>query len=148
MLRLRQSRRVTRHALYAFVWAVTLLPYLHTVGHRNDHLHVGGALVRLDDSLAAHNHPHPHPHTSQALGFPARAPMACIQVASSTDETPDPTHGEGAIEHCAVAALPGAIVIFPEPARPLEPLPQLCNPAAPVPVACDSPRLTRGPPLS
>ncbi len=56
LLRLRRSSGLVRFALQAFVFAITVLPYLHTVNHRDDHEHVDGGIVHRHQDAPSGDH--------------------------------------------------------------------------------------------
>jgi hypothetical protein len=132
---MRRGRSKAGLVLGAFSAALTVLPWLHTLHHRDDHVHVDGAIVFLD-----HGHDHDHD-------------------ADHDDETDDDSgppgfdhpahhgpHGRGALAHGSAFILAGAVYLFPTPAVALEATPDPASPDQPPPAARPSPRVTRGPP--
>jgi hypothetical protein len=127
-------RSTTGLVLGAFSAALTVLPWLHTLHHRDDHVHVDGAIVFLAD---AHKHDHePEDGDDDGSGPPGFDHPAHHGA-----------HGRGALAHGAAFILGGVVYLFPAPAVALERLPLQPPPEAPAPAAHRSPRVTRGPPL-
>jgi len=134
---MRRGRCTTGLVLGAFSAALTVLPWLHTLHHRDDHVHVDGAIV-----FVGHEHEHEHEH-----------------VYEHEDEEEDDSgppgfdhpahhgpHGRGALAHGSAFILAGVVYLFPAPAAALEPPPTPSLPAPPPLAAHRSPRVTRGPP--
>ena len=124
--------------LGAFSAALTVLPWLHTLHHRDDHVHVDGAIIYLH---GAHEH-------EQAQGHEDEHEDEDEDDASPGFDHPahHGQHGRGALAHGSAFILAGAIFVLPPPAadleRPLPPPP----PDRPDLAEQRSPRVTRGPP--
>jgi hypothetical protein len=115
--------------LGAFSAALTVLPWLHTLHHRDDHVHVDGAIVYLDD--------HEHAHEDEEEDTP---------YAGFDHPAHHAQHGRGALAHGSAFILAGAVFLLPPPAVALERLPPPPPPEQPAPAEQRSPRVTRGPP--
>jgi hypothetical protein len=119
--------------LGTFSSALTILPCLHTLNHRDDHVHVDGAIV-----LVGHDHYHDHRH-HEHVG---------VDDGEEDDEDdhedgggaqpgvdhPDHHHGphaRGALAHGAAFILANAIYVLPPPALALERLPVPSLPDSP-----------------
>ena len=141
-----RGRCLSTLVLGAFSSALTLLPWLHTLDHRDDHVHVEGAIVFLghdhDDDDHEHadehehgdEHEHEHEDDDETGGWDHPAHHA--------------PHGRGALAHGSAFILAGAVFLFPAPAVLLERLPQPPRPEPPALTAQHTPRLTRGPPAA
>jgi len=128
-----RSRHTASFVLGAFSAALTVLPWLHTLHHRDDHVHVDGAIVFLD-------HDHDHDHHPDADDDDDDASPGFDHPAHHG------SHGRGALAHGAAFILAGAIFILPSPAVDLEPPAPPPSPDHPALAEQRSPRLTRGPP--
>jgi hypothetical protein len=118
-----RRRAAATLVLGAFSAALTVLPWLHTLHHRDDHIHVDGAIVFLD-----HDGDDDVDEDADAPGFD------------------HPAHGRGALAHGSAFILAGAFFILPPPAAVLErPLPPP-RPDRPDLADQRSSRVTRGPP--
>jgi hypothetical protein len=129
---MRRGRNLAGLVLAAFSSALTVLPWMHTLHHRDDHVHVDGAIVFLD-----HGDEHEHEHENQdadegAPGFDHPAHHGA--------------HGRGALAHGAAFILAGTIFLFPPPGVALERLPPSAPPHEPTLASQHTPRVTRGPP--
>jgi hypothetical protein len=131
---MRRGRYPAGLVLAAFGGALTVLPWMHTLHHRDDHVHVDGAIVFLD---RGRGHGQEHDHAGD----------------EDEDEDEDgspgfdhPAHGRGALAHGAAFILAGAIFLFPPPGIALEGLPLPPPPATPALTPQRGTRLTRGPP--
>ncbi|HMF43859.1 MAG TPA: hypothetical protein VKQ32_24460 [Polyangia bacterium] len=130
---MRRRRHISGLVLGAFSAALTVLPWLHTLHHRDDHIHVDGAIVYLhhepgndhgddeDDDDASPGFDHPAHHGS---------------------------HGRGALAHGSGFIMAGAIFIVPPPAVSLERPAPVLSPTRPTLALLRAPRLTRGPPAT
>lgn len=127
--------------LGAFGSALTLLPWLHTLDHRDDHVHVDGAIVYLQDD---HDDDHDH-HTDDHDHHTDDAEHADESAGFDHPEHHGP-HARGALAHGAAFILAGAIFLFPPPSAALERLPRQPRPEQPALVQRRSSRVTRGPP--
>jgi len=131
---LRRGRSTAGLVLGAFSAALTVLPWLHTLHHRDDHVHVDGAIVFLD----AHDHDHgdhegeEEEDDSGPPGFDHPAHHG--------------PHGRGALVHGSAFILAGTVYLFPAPAVALEAASDPASPDQPLPAALRTPRVTRGPP--
>jgi hypothetical protein len=135
---MRRGRTTTGLVLGAFSAALTVLPWLHTLHHRDDHVHVDGAIVFVG---VEHEHEHEHEHVYEhedddsdegAPGFDHPAHHG--------------SHGRGALAHGAAFILAGVIYVLPQPGVAIERLPVPSLPDRPALAAQRSPRVTRGPP--
>jgi hypothetical protein len=143
---MRRGRQTATLVLGAFAVALTVLPWLHTLNHRDDHVHVDGAIVFL---AHGEDHDHDHHHHPGADGDD--------DDADNDDDADDAQpgfdhpahhgpHGRGALAHGSAFILAGAIFVVPPPAVDLERLPPPASPERPALVEQRSPRVTRGPP--
>jgi hypothetical protein len=130
-----RGRSTAALVLGAFGAALTVLPWLHTLRHRDDHVHVDGAIVFVGHE---HEHVDAHEHDDE-----------------DEDDTGPPgfdhpnhhgSHGRGALAHGSAFILAGVIYVFSPPGLALERLPAPPRPEQPATVALRSPRVTRGPP--
>ena len=129
---MRRGRLTSGLVLGAFGAALTVLPWLHTLHHRDDHVHVDGAIVFLD-----HDHDHDGDHDDDDSGPPGFDHPA--------HHGP---HGRGALAHGSAFILACAVYLFPAPAVALESMPATESPEQPPVATRRSPRVTRGPPLA
>ena len=132
-----RGRCLSTLVLGAFSSALTILPWLHTLDHRDDHVHVDGAIVFLGhDDGDEHDHDHADEHEDED------------DDGSGGWDHPDhhAPHGRGALAHGSAFILAGAVFLFPQPAVLLARLPQPPGPEPPALAAQRTPRLTRGPP--
>ena len=129
---MRGARSTAGLLLGAFSAALTVLPWLHTLHHRDDHIHVDGAIVFVGD----HDHDHDDDEEDDAgpPGFDHPAHHG--------------PHGRGALAHGSAFILAGTVYLFTAPAFALEPTAHPASPDQPPPAALRSPRVTRGPPLA
>jgi hypothetical protein len=135
-----RSRHTTTLVLGAFGAALTVLPWLHTLDHRDDHVHVDGAIVFVgehDDHDLDHDHDHDHDHEEEDDGTPGFDHPA--------HHGP---HGRGALAHGSAFILAGAVFLFPPPATLHRQLPPAVRPEEPALALLRSPRETRGPPAA
>ena len=133
---MRRGRYPAGLVLAAFSGALTVLPWMHTLHHRDDHVHVDGAIVFLDRGLGQ-GHGHDHGKNGDEDGD------------EDEDGAPGfdhPAHGRGALAHGAAFILAGAIFLLPPPGIALEGLPLLPPPAPPALTSQRGTRVTRGPP--
>lgn len=108
--------------------AFAVVPALHLIGHEDDHVHVGGAIVPTgghSDSHHGHHHHaehHSHLNGSHEHGGPVEPGESSGQDASDTpvDSEPDAPpaspwqHGLGSLAHFAAASLtPVAPTVVP-----------------------------------
>jgi hypothetical protein len=131
---MRRGRSTTGLVLGAFGAALTVLPWLHTLHHRDDHVHVDGAIVFLDhgDHDGDHHSDEDEDADEGTPGFDHPAHHG--------------PHGRGALAHGAAFILAGVIYVLPPPGTALEqPLPPAA-PDQPALATPRSPRVTRGPP--
>jgi hypothetical protein len=141
-----RGRCLSTLVLGAFSSALTILPWLHTLDHRDDHVHVDGAIVFLghedDDHDEANEHEHEHEHGH------GHGHEHGDDDGSGGWDHPDhhAPHGRGALAHGSAFILVGAIFLFPPPALLRARLPQPPRPEPPALAAQHMPRLTRGPP--
>ena len=127
--------------LAAFSGALTVLPWMHTLHHRDDHVHVDGAIVFLDhaydhgdvDHDADGEHADEPDDDEGAPGFDHPA----------HHQGP---HGRGALAHGAAFILAGAVFLFPLPFVAREPWAPPAQPGEPTLASQRAPRVTRGPP--
>jgi hypothetical protein len=131
---MRRGRHVTGLVLGAFGAALTVLPWLHTWHHRDDHIHVDGAIVFL-----GHNHEHEHQHEEEDDDDDDASP-------GFDHPAHHGPHGRGALAHGSAFIVAGAIFILPPPAVDLERLSPPPSPEPPIFAEPRSPRMTRGPP--
>lgn len=129
-----RRRHIASVVLGTFSSALTILPWLHTLNHRDDHVDVDGAIVFVGHDDDDDDHDHEEEDGAQP----------------GVDH-PDHHHGpheRGALAHGAAFILAGTIYILPPPAAALErlPVPSLRN--TPTSGTQRSPRVTRGPPLA
>jgi len=123
--------------LGAFSAALTVLPWLHTRHHRDDHIHVDGAIVYVN-----HDHPGGH-HDAGDDDDEDDGDDAQPGFDHPAHHGP---HGRGALAHGSAFILAGAIFVLPPPAADLERLAPPAAPERPTLAAQRSPRVTRGPP--
>ena len=135
---MRRGRSSAGLVLAAFSGALTVLPWMHTLHHRDDHVHVDGAIVFLD-----HGHDHrdaDHDHEDEPdddEGAPGFDHPAHHQG----------PHGRGALAHGAAFILAGAVFLLPPPFAALEQRAPPARPDEPTLASQRAPRVTRGPPL-
>src|SRR3954447_25029441 len=110
---MRRGRSTAGLVLGAFSAALTVLPWLHTLHHRDDHVHVDGAIVFLDPG-----HDHDHDEDDDDNGPPGFDHPA--------HHGP---HGRGALAHGSAFIIAGAVHLFPAPAVALERTPAPASPA-------------------
>jgi len=120
--------------LGAFSAALTILPWLHTLHHRDDHVHVDGAIVFVGE----HGHDHDADHQDEEEDD--SGPPGFDHPAHHGP------HGRGALAHGSAFILAGAVYLFPAPAAALEPAPDPASPVQPPLATHHAPRVTRGPP--
>jgi hypothetical protein len=136
---MRRARSTTGLVLGAFSAALTVLPWLHTLNHRDDHVHVDGAIVFVGDG---HEDEHEHEHADEH------------EDEDENDDGPPGfdhpahhgPHGRGALAHGSAFILAGVVYLFPAPAVAFEPPPPPASPQQPPAGVHRSPRVTRGPP--
>ena len=128
---MRRARSTAGLVVGAFSAALTVLPWLHTLNHRDDHVHVDGAIVLVGE----HEHEADHEEEDDDSGPPGFDHPA--------HHGP---HGRGALAHGSAFIVAGAVYLFPAPAVALEPAPDPATPGQPPLAAQRSPRVTRGPP--
>ena len=116
--------------LGAFGAALTVLPWLHTLHHRDDHVHVDGAIIFVGEH--EHDEDDDDDEETPYAGFDHPAHHG--------------PHGRGALAHGSAFILAGAVFLFPPPSVALERLPPPPPPEQPAPAGQRSPRVTRGPP--
>lgn len=128
----RARRRLNQFAAAGvLVWlgAFAAGPLLHSLGHRDDHLHLpSGAIVRVDEREAP------------------RSPPSAPEPSSEPSDAPS-SHGNGSLAHLIGVAVLGAHA-FVRPA-PAPVAPERCaptSPAAPVLSSRRAPRASQGPP--
>jgi hypothetical protein len=140
---MRRGRQTAGLVLGAFSAALTVLPWLHTLHHRDDHIHVDGAIVYLHDGLA-HAHGHAHEHAADHDDDADDADDAATPGFDHPEH--HGPHGRGALAHGSAFILTGAVYVFPAPAAALErPMPPP-SPERPALAGQRSPCVTRGPP--
>lgn len=129
-----RRRHIASLVAGAFSAALTVLPWLHTWHHRDDHIHVDGAIVFLD-----HDHGDGEHDGDDDFDADADAP-------GFDHPAHHGAHARGALAHGAAFILAAAIFILPPPAVALEqPAPPRAS-GRPAPAPQRSPRVTRGPP--
>jgi hypothetical protein len=135
-----RGRCLSTLVLGAFSSALTILPWLHTLDHRDDHIHVEGAIVFLGHDHGDDDYEHGHEHGDE--------PEDEDDDGSGGWDHPDHhgPHGRGALAHGSAFILAGAVFLFPPPAVLLARLPEPPRPEPPALAAQHTPRLTRGPP--
>lgn len=132
---MRPGRQTSGLVLGAFSAALTVLPWLHTWHHHDDHVHVDGAIVYLHhDHVADHDgdHADDEDEDDASPGFDHPAHHGA--------------HGRGALAHGSAFILAGAVFILPPPAGDLEQAAPPTAPDSPALAELRGPRLTRGPP--
>src|SRR5262245_23198025 len=135
-----RMRSVTGLVLGAFSAALTVLPWLHTLHHRDDHVHVDGAIVFVE-----HEHEHEHEHVYEhGDGDEDDSDEGAPGFDHPAHHGP---HGRGALAHGAAFIVAGVIYLLPPPGVALERLPPPPAPDRPALAAQRLPRVTRGPPL-
>lgn len=134
--RMRRGRSTTGFVLGAFSAALTVLPWLHTLHHRDDHIHVDGAIVFVGE----HEHGHDHDADHEEEEEDDRGPPGFDHPAHHGP------HGRGALAHGSAFIVAGAVYLFPAPAIALDPTPAPASPDQHPPAVRHSPRVTRGPP--
>ena len=136
---MRRGRSTAGLVLGAFSAALTVLPWLHTLHHRDDHIHVDGGdrVSRRPRARARARRPRDRKTRDDDGGPPGFDHPA--------HHGP---HGRGALAHGSAFILAGAVYLFPAPTAALEPAPDAASPDQPPPAARPSPRVTRGPPLA
>jgi len=132
---MRRGKSTAGLVLGAFSAALTVLPWLHTLHHRDDHVHVDGAIVFVGD---AHEHHHVDEHDDEEEDD--SGPPGFDHPAHHGP------HGRGALAHGSAFILAGGVYLFPAPAAALERLPPPSLPDAPPLAVQRSSRVTRGPP--
>ena len=136
---MRRGRSTAGLVLGAFSAALTVLPWLHTLHHRDDHIHVDGAIVFLDAHQHVDGHDD-HDHDDHEEEEDDSGPPGFDHPAHHGP------HGRGALAHGSAFILAGAVYLFPAPTVALEPAPDAASPDQPPPAVRPSPRETRGPP--
>ena len=136
---MRRGRSSASLVLGAFGAALTVLPWLHTLHHRDDHVHVDGAIVFLDDH--AHLHDHAHEHGDDHQDDDEDTPYAGFDHPAHHGP-----HGRGALAHGSAFILAGRSSCCRRRPSLLERLPPAPPPEPPAPTQQRSPRVTRGPP--
>jgi hypothetical protein len=136
---MRRGRLTSGLVLGAFGAALTVLPWLHTLHHRDDHVHVDGAIVFLDAHAHDHGDAHAHGHADE--DDEEDTPYAGFDHPAHHGP-----HGRGALAHGSAFILAGAVFILPPPASALERLSPRAAPEQPALAPLPSPRVTRGPP--
>ncbi|HEY7376555.1 MAG TPA: hypothetical protein VIF57_30630 [Polyangia bacterium] len=138
-----RRRHIASLVAGAFSAALTVLPWLHTWHHRDDHVHVDGAIVFLDHGHHGDGHDAEHgdEHDDDDVDADAESP------GFDHPEHHGP-HARGALAHGAAFILAGAIFLLPPPAAALEQAAPPPCPGRPAPTERRSPRVTRGPPLT
>jgi hypothetical protein len=150
-----RRRQTASLVLGAFSAALTVLPWLHTLHHRDDHVHVDGAIVFVgghghdgdgDEDhdhhhVGEHEHEHEHEHVDEHEDEDEGAPGFDHPGGHGP-------HGRGALAHGSAFILAGTVFLFPAPAALLERLPPAPCPEAPALALLRSPRETRGPPAA
>jgi len=131
---MRRGRSTAGLVLGAFSAALTVLPWLHTLHHRDDHIHVDGAIVFVGEHEHGHDHEEEEEDDSGPPGIDHPAHHG--------------PHGRGALAHGSAFLLAGTVYLFPAPAVALDPTPDPARPDQPPPAVRPSPRVTRGPPLA
>jgi hypothetical protein len=132
---MRRGRTTAGLAVGAFGAALTVLPWLHTLHHRDDHIHVDGAIV----FVGAHDHDADQHKEDDEEEEDDSGPPGFDHPAH---------HGRGALAHGSAFILAGTVFLFPAPPVALEPAPDPASPVQPPPAVLRSPRVTRGPPLA
>src|SRR5262245_53505567 len=133
---MRRGKSTTGLVLGAFSAALTVLPWLHTLHHRDDHVHVDGAIVFVGE----HEHQHEHVDEHEEEEEDDTGPPGFDHPAHHGP------HGRGALAHGSAFILAGVVYLFPAPAAALDGLPPPSLPDPPPLAAHRSPRVTRGPP--
>jgi len=136
-----RRRHTARLVLGAFSAALTVLPWLHTWHHRDDHVHLDGAIVFLD-----HGHEHAHGHEYGDEDDVEDDVEDDDGTAGFDHPAHHGSHGRGALAHGMAFILAGAIFILPPPAVALEQPAPPPSPDRPALAGHRSPRVTRGPP--
>src|SRR5262245_44868221 len=108
---MRRGRRTTGFVLGAFSAALTVLPWLHTLHHRDDHVHVDGGIVFVGED----EHEHADEHEDE--DDPDEGKPGFDHPAHHG------SHGRGALAHGAAFILAGVIYVLPPPGVALERLP-------------------------
>src|SRR5262245_39996076 len=101
-----RGRCLSTLVLGAFSSALTVLPWLHTLHHRDDHVHVDGAIVFVGHEHAdddGNDHEHLDEHENEG------------DDAWPGWDHPDHhrPHARGALAHGAAFILAGAVFLFP-----------------------------------
>jgi hypothetical protein len=138
--RMRRGRLTSGLVLGAFGAALTVLPWLHTLHHRDDHVHVDGAIVFLEGHDHEHGGAHDHGH-GDGHDDDDDTPYAGFDHPSHHGP-----HGRGALAHGSAFIVSCAFFVLPPPAVALERPSPPAAPAEPVLAPKHSPRVTRGPP--
>jgi hypothetical protein len=133
---MRRGRLTSGPVLGAFGAALTVLPWLHTLHHRDDHVHVDGAIV-----FVGHEHEHHGDHDADEPDDDEDTPYSGFDHPAHHQP-----HGRGALAHGSAFILAGVVYLFPPPSLALERLPAPPPPEQPAAAAQRSPRVTRGPP--
>jgi hypothetical protein len=133
---MRRGRSTAGLVLGAFSAALTVLPWLHTLHHRDDHIHVDGAIVFVGE----HEHGHDHDADHEEEEEDDSGPPGFDHPAHHGP------HGRGALAHGSAFILVGAVYLFPAPAVALELAAAPASRDQPPPAAHRTPRVTRGPP--
>jgi hypothetical protein len=143
-----RRRQTASLVLGAFSAALTVLPWLHTLHHRDDHVHVDGAIVFVgghhevdDDHDHVDDHEHGHEHVDEHEDDDEGAPGFDHPGGHGP-------HGRGALAHGSAFILAGTIFVFVAPFALLERLPPAPRPEAPSLALLRTPRETRGPPAA
>jgi hypothetical protein len=107
-------------ALLAFAFGVLVMPLLHEVGHRPDHVHGPDGRVYLLSGGEGQRHAHAGGHAHDDAKLPA------TEASEQHRDAPDPDHGNGSLLHVGVAMLAPALFVVP-------PLAELAESRAPLP---------------
>ncbi len=133
-----RTRPLAALVLGAFGSALTVLPWLHTVNHRDDHVHVDGAIVFVGHHDDEHQHGDDHEDEEEEQD----------EDAGWDHPEHHGPHARGALAHGAAFILAGAVFLFPPPGVWLERLSPPALPDAPALAVQHTPRATRGPPAA
>lgn len=94
---LRRHPQALEAGFFAYLLAFLILPAIHLLGHRADHVHgAQGEIVEIVEIAHEHGDGQRHTHQQQSDDAPAETPA----------------HGQGSAAHLAAALTPTAVFVF------------------------------------